>query len=193
MPQTTPTVKAVVTEVAQAWKTLHQIAAEAQITDDKIMARKSGFKTLSEPWKLNRLDRMRYLIDHLVWENSIQQVYFGDDWMISKSDANQILVALWPTPESVNQCMELSEEAKLKKLSKDGIEDELFSKMYEDEYIAAFPNSSLEYEILTVSEMKKAIHYSYLQKKSRDKNLTDEESRELTQYFMLNLKGNKKS
>lgn len=190
MPQTTLTVKAVATEVAQDWKTLRQIAVEAQRREDKIMARKSGFEIISEPWKLGRLDRMRYLIDHLVWENSVQQVYFGDDWMISKSDANQMLVALWPTPESVGQFMELPEKAKLKILSKDSIEEELFSKMYEDECIAAFPNPSLEYEILTVSEMKKAIHYSLLQKKSKDKSLTDEESSELAQYFKLNLKGN---
>ena len=155
----------------------------------KSMAGKSGFNILTEPWGLNRLDRMRYLINYQVWENSVQQVYHGDDWMVSKSDTGQMLIALWPTPESVKQCMEVSENTKLKQLSLDSIEEDLFSKMYEDECIAVFPDANLEYEILTVSEMKKAIRYAHLQKKSKQNTLTEEETNEFARYFRFNLKG----
>ena len=64
------------------------------------------FASLSRPWTIpDRLDRMRYLINHLVWQDTLCQPFLGEDWMISTSPEGQRLIALWPDAEAMHACL----------------------------------------------------------------------------------------
>ena len=144
------------------------------------------FASLSRPWTIpDRLDRMRYLINHLVWQDTLCQPFLGEDWMISTSPEGQRLIALWPDAEAMHACLPDQANLECKLLTMSSIEEALLSELYEDELIAAFPNPAREYEMLTADEFRRAVRYAELARKSHLGTLTDDEREELAKSVRL--------
>lgn len=134
------------------------------------------FEVQPEPWTIpDRLDRMRYLIDHLVWEGSLCQPFLGDGWMISTSPHGQRLIALWPDAAAMHACLPDQPDLAGQTLTKATIETELLAELYEDELIAAFPDPAREYEMLTADEFRRATRYADLARKAHLGTLSDAE------------------
>ena len=147
------------------------------------------FKVQERPWEIaDRLDRMRYLISHLVWKGTIWQAYVDDVWLVSNGNNGYKIIPLWPTKESGRLSLKSSESLSFKRLSLTSFDDEFLSKMYDDELIAAFPNPVQEYEMLTIGEFRKAFRYAKLLKLVYEGKLTSEEAHELEQYITLKRK-----
>ena len=73
------------------------------------------FRRTERPWEIsNRLGRMRYLVNHLVWQDSICQLTTGEDWVISTSQEGHRLIALWPNKECVTRSMKVDESLDFK-------------------------------------------------------------------------------
>ena len=132
---------------------------------------------------------MRYLIFHLVWEGKIWQAYEDGDWLIANGDNGYRLIPLWPSEECGYLSLKPIKSFNFRVLDVTSIEDDLLSKMYDDELIAAFPSPKQEYEMLTVEEFRKALRYAQLMKLGREDKLTSNDAQELGRYIKLKLKG----
>jgi len=157
------------------------------------MNKQKKFTPLSRPFEIeDNLDRMRYLIDCLVWKDEIFQAYVHDRWLIASNDQGKTVVPFWPTVDCAIRTLGRQDGVEIVKLTQSEFIESVLPLFDDDELIAAFPNDNLNYEMLTASEMRKAVRYSYLNMKSVLNELSEGEEEEFFRFRKLNLKANLK-
>ena len=143
------------------------------------------FRKQDQPWNLkDRIERFRYLVDSLVWTDSICQAYIEDDWVVAKNSSGQRVIPLWPDEGSARATLgeeALGKEFKIRSLVE--FEKDFLAHLYDDELIAAFPDIKQEYEVLDREEFTAAIRYAGLVMRGYKGELDPDDEQNLKKLF----------